>query len=279
MLRIITDTGSDIPYLAAGALGLELVELDIQFEEFPYDYRNDTDYSVFFQLLAQSKKLPTTSQVTPGQYLELFNDAEEKGDELLVLTLASGMSGTHSSAVIAQEMSGYAGITVVDTRQASITQRMLAEYAVKLRDEGQSRAAIAETIENICSSFRLIVMLDTLKYLRKGGRVPAPMAILGEALGMKPVVAVWEAKVESLAKARGIEAGKQALWTQFEKDGYDETWPVYFGYSHDRARGEAFMQETKEKYGLQTCHLFPVGGVIGTHAGPGGIAMGYVKKR
>ena len=277
MLRIITDTGSDIPHLSAGTLGLESLELGVEFEEFPYDYRNDTDFSVFFETMAKAKNLPTTSQVTPGQYLEVFEEAEKNGDEVLVVTLSSGLSGTYSSAVMAQEMSGYEGITVVDSRQSTITQRMLAEYAVKLRDEGKSRADIAKALESVRDRLVLVVMLDTLKYLKKGGRVPPALALVGEMLGLKPVVFMRDGKAVALGKVRGFEAGKQALWKKFEADGHDPTWPVYFGYSYDRARGESFMQESKEKYGLTDCSLFPVGGVIGTHAGPGGIAIAYVK--
>jgi len=277
MLRIITDTGSDIPYLSAGALGMESLELAVEFEEFPYDYRNDTDFSVFFENLARSKKLPTTSQVTPGQYLEVFQEAEEKGDEVLVVTISSGISGTHSSALIAQEMSGYQGITIVDSHHCFITQRMLAEHAVRLRDEGKSRAEIAEILESLRDRMVLLVMLDTMKYLKKGGRVPPALAIVGELLHIKPVLIVRGSKIEALGKVRGFEAGKQALWTKFEADGYDKSWPVYFGYSYDKARGEAFMEETRKKYGLGECPIFPVGGVIGTHTGTGGIAIAYVK--
>ncbi|MCL2588272.1 MAG: DegV family protein [Oscillospiraceae bacterium] len=278
MLRILTDTGSDIAYLSAPDLGLEIVELGIQFEGLPYDFRNDTDFRVFYENLAKSKKLPTTSQVTPGQYLEMFEDAEAKGDEVLVITISGKLSGTHNAAVMAQEMSGYAGISVVDSQSCCISQRMLAMHAVKLRDEGKDRAAIAAELEALKVRLGFAVMLDTLEYLKKGGRVPPAMALIGSVLGMKPIVAMIDGKPESLAKARGWEAGKKALWKHFEDSNYDPAWPVYFGYSKDRAKGEAFMQETKEKYGLKGCQLYPVGGAIGTHAGPGGIAIGFVKK-
>ena len=278
MLRIITDTGSDIPYLSAAALGMESLELAVEFEEFEYDYRNDTDFSVFFEKLALSKKLPSTSQVTPGQYLEVFQEAEAKGDEVLVITISSGISGTHSSAVMALEMSGYEGITLVDSRQIFITQRLLAEHAVKLRDEGQSRAAIAKALEELRERQVLLVLLDTMKYLRKGGRIPPAMAILGEALNIKPALIVRDGWIQALGKVRGHEAGKQVLWKKFEEDGYDKNWPVYFGYSYDQARGEQFMQESIAKYGIAgECRKFPVGGVIGTHTGTGAIAIGYVK--
>ena len=279
MIRIVTDTGSDITHSAAAAMGIESIELDVRFDDFPYDYRSDTDFNVFYENLTKSKNLPTTSQVTPGQYLDIFNDAKEKGDEVLVITISSGLSGTYSSAVMAKETSEYDAITVVDSLQCSITQRMMVEHAVKLRDEGKSRAAIAEELENLRDRLVFIVMLDTLTYVKKGGRVPPAMAVLGGMLKIKPTVIVRDGKVEPLKKARGFEAGKQALWTQFEADGYDKEWPVCFGYSQNRDRGDDFRRETKEKFGLPDCSLSPVGGVIGTHAGPNALGIGYVKKK
>ncbi|MCL2563674.1 MAG: DegV family protein [Oscillospiraceae bacterium] len=278
MLRIITDSGADITNLDAGALGLDVAEIGISFEEFPYDQQADTDFSVFYENLTRSKKLPTTSQVTPGQYLDLFEDARAKGDEVLVITISGALSGTYQSAEMAKEMSGYEAISLVDSRQCCLSQRMLVEHALKLRDAGQDRAAIVTALEELREQMVLVVVLDTLKYLKKGGRVPPAMAFLGEVLGMKPVVTVRDGKVEPLTKARGLDAGKRALWAQFEKDGYDTDFPVVFGYSQNAERGEAFMQETKEKYGIADCTLHPVGGVIGSHGGPGGIAIGYRKK-
>lgn len=278
MIRIVTDTGSDIPYLGAAALGVESLELGINFEEFPYDYREDTDFSQFFELLAKSKTLPTTSQVTPGQYLDIFEDAEKKGDKVVVITMSSGISGTYSSAEMAREMSGYEGIWLVDSHQCCLTQRLLVEYAIKLRDQGKGAEEIAAELLALRERLGFLVLLDTLTYLRKGGRVPPAMAILGEMLNMKPAVTMRGGKVVPLSKARGTEAGKRVLWAQVEADGVDENWPVYFGYSQNREWGTTFMEETKAKFGFKDCRLVGVGGVIGTHAGPNGIGIGYVKK-
>jgi len=279
MIRILTDTGSDIPFLGADALGVEVVELDIQFNDLPYDYRNDPDFSVFFENLTRSKTLPSTSLVAPAQYLDIFNEVKEKGEEMLVITISSKISGTYGSAALALEMCEYDGITVVDSHQCSYTQRMLVERAVTLRNEGRSRADIEATLLDVRDRAVLSCLLDTLKYLKKGGRVPPAMAMIGEMLGIKPAVAMRDGATEPIAKARGFEAGKEVLWNKFKTDGYDETWPVYIGYSQNKARGEAFLQETKDKFGLKDCRLIPVGGVIGTHAGPNAVGLGYMKKK
>jgi DegV family protein with EDD domain len=278
MLRIVTDTGSDMTRPDAVALGIELLELEVRFEDFAYDYSNDTDFSVFYKNLERSKNLPKTSLVSPAQYLEVFNDAKEKGDEVLAITISSDISGTHGSGVVALEMCGYDNITLLDSRQCSFSQRLLVEQAVKLRDLGQSRAEIVEALLSLRNRLSLVVFLDTLKYLKKGGRVPAPMALIGEVLNIKPVVIVRDGKIEPLGKVRGYEAGKKILWAQLEESGYDASWPVCFGYTYNKERGEAFMQETKSKFGLAECRLLAVGGVIGTHTGANAIAIAYLKK-
>jgi DegV family protein with EDD domain len=280
MLRIVTDTGSDITFKSAGSLGMESAELDIKFEEFSYDIRNDTDFSVFYDNLVKAKNLPTTSQVTPAKYLDIFNDAREKGDEVLVITLSGGLSGTYQSAVMAQEECEYDGITVIDSRQAIIPQRILAEHAVKLRDQNNSRAFIEQAILKLRDRLTVCGVLDTLTYLKKGGRVPPAMALIGNALNIKPVILLKDGILEPLGKVRGMPAGKRALWNQFEKDGYDESWPVYFGHTNNAAVGEGFMKETIAKYGLneEKCLMYPVGGVIGTHLGPDAVVISYMKK-
>ena len=278
MIRIVTDTGSDITYLGAGALGIEVVELDIKFDEFSYDYRNDLDFSIFYENLTKAKSLPRTSQVNPSQYLEIFNDAKDKGDEVLVLTLSGGLSGTYSSAKMAQEECGYGAVTIVDSRQAILSQRTLAEHAVKLRDAGKSREEIEQSLLDARNRMNLVACLDTLTYLKKGGRVPPALALIGNAIKIKPIVFLNDGKVEPLAKVRGFPAGVQAIWDKFEKDGYDENWPVCFGHTNNEKRGKDFMEETKAKFGIKNCQLHPVGGVIGTHAGPNAVVVTYLKK-
>lgn len=278
MIRILTDTGSDIPYLKAKDLGVEVVELDIIFDEIEYDYRNDVEFDAFYEKLKISKNLPRTSQVNPTQYLEVFNDAKAKGDELLVLTISGGISGTYSSAKMAYEECGYDKITVVDTRNIITSQRSMVEHAVKLRDEGKSREEIETTMIEAGERMRLLACLDTLTYLKKGGRVPPAMALIGNAIKIKPVITLKDGKLEPVDKVRGFTAGKKAIWDKMESEGYDDSWPVYFGHTGDEERGKIFMEETVKKFGIKEYKLTPVGAVAGTHTGPNAVVVTYLKK-
>ena len=280
MIKIVTDTGSDITHVEAKASGIESLELSITFSEFPYDIRNDVDFSVFYANLVKAKNLPTTSQVTPAQYLDVFNDAKEKGEEVLVITLSGGLSGTYQSAMMAKEECGYDRIAVIDSRQAIMPQRVLVEYAIKLREEGKNLAEIEQAITDLRERLVVFGMLDTLTYLKKGGRVPPAMALIGNVLSIKPVIILQGGVLEALGKVRGLQAGKQAIWKQLEKEGYDENWPLYFGHTNLETRGREFMQETITKFNLkeENCKLLPIGGVIGTHLGPGALLLGCMRK-
>jgi len=278
MIRILTDTGSDILYLNAETAGVEVLEIDVKFEGLDYDYRNDTDFSVFYENLTKSKDLPSTSQINPARYLDVFNDVKAKGDEMIVITLSGGLSGTHASSLIALEECEYDGISIIDSRQAIGAQRLLVEQAVKLREENKSRAEIVKELTNLLDRVKLIACLDTMTYLKKGGRVPPALALIGNAIKIKPVIHIADGKVEALDKVRGANAAVKALHENFEKNPFDNNWPVYISHSNDEAKGRAFMEETKEKYGIKDCRLITIGPVIGTHVGPSTLALNYIMK-
>jgi len=278
MIRIVTDTGSDVNHVEAKQLGVELMELEVRFDDFDYDFHNDLDFSVFYSNLQKAKNLPRTSQVNPSQYLDVFNDAKEKGDEMLVITLSSGLSGTHSSAQIAYGECGYDGITIIDSMQATIGQRMLVYQAAKLRDEGKTRAELTEIITGLSNRMGFGCCMDTMTYLKKGGRIPPAMALIGNALNIKPVISVVNGKAEAVDRVRGLKAGMRAVHNRLEREGFDENYTVYFGYTGDKERGRGFMEETAAKFGIKDYVMYGVGCVIGTHAGPGAIAVAYIKK-
>jgi DegV family protein with EDD domain len=280
MIRILTDTGSDISVLEAPTLNMTSLALDIKFPDLPYDPLTDIDHSAFFDTLMRSKGFPVTSLCSPNQFLEVFEDAKQKNDEVVVITLSSGLSGTYSSAIKAQEMCEYDGITVIDSLSATLGQRMLAQHAVTLRDAGKTRAEIESTLLDIRGRLTVFGMLDTLTYLKKGGRIPPAMAFIGNALQLKPMIFVQneDGKLGQFGKARGTQAGKRMMWERFETYTVDDTIPVQFAYTVLRDKGEEFMNETCDKYGIKGAKIFPMGGVIGAHLGPGVLVIAFVKK-
>lgn len=279
MIKIVTDSASDITLAQAKSMNVEIVPLTITFEDGICPQEKEEDFIKFFERLETSEKLPVTSQPSPQLYLEIFLKAKQDGDEVIVITLSSGLSGTVQAAEIARKMSGYQEISIVDSRQAIITQRMLTEYAVCLRDKGKSRTEIVDALEEVRDRMTVCGVLNTLTYLRKGGRIPASLAILGNALSIKPVIVLKDTVLKVLAKTRGLHSGKKRLCKELEKADLDPEFPVYFAYTVNREMGEEFMRETVEKYHLSQYALYPAGGIIGTHVGPECIAVAFVSKK
>ena len=277
-MMIITDSASDITEKEAEEMDIRLVCLKTKFSDGDFPMKTEEDFCHFFDKLAEEKDLPMTSQPSPEEYLEFFEEAKSKGEEVLVLTLSSGLSGTINAANLAKQMSEYDKIWIIDSEQAIITQRFLVQKAVELRKEGKTTEDIVEILEDLKKRVTVCGMLDTLTYLRKGGRIPAALAVVGNMLHIKPVIELKDKTLTMLGKARGRSGGMKYLWKEFESYDIDREEPVYFGYTSDREIGEKFMMDTVEKYGLKNYKLYPVGGIIGTHVGPACVAISFVKK-
>jgi len=277
MLRIVTDNASDITLQQANDLDIDLVSLEISFEDGECPQKEEADFARFYERLEKCDKLPVTSRPSPQAYLDIIWDAQKKKEDVLILTISGGLSGTIESAYEAKQMSGYEKVYIVDTHQAIIAQRLLVELAVRLRDDGYSAQEIAQRIEQSRDKVVVCGVVDTLKYLRKGGRIPAGLAAIGKALKIKPVIVLEDTKLKTMGKARGYLQGVKMLYQRMTKDGFNRAYPVYFGYTTNRELGLSLMQKTSDLFRLNCVRLYPVGGVIGTHCGENCVAIAYVK--
>lgn len=281
MTYIITDSAADITLAEAEKMQIRIVPLTITFADGECPQETEADFEIFYRRLAACEELPKTSQPPLDSYLSIYEEARAAGEDVLVLTLSGGLSGTVQAAQTACQISGYDRVFVVDTHQAILSQRMLVEEAVKLRDAGQSAAQIAARMEYLRDRVTVSGVVDTLKYLQKGGRVPTSLAMLGTALKIKPVIALQETKLQTIGKAMGRKAGVRMLWERLEKYPPQPGYPILFGYSSDREITREFMEETIQKYSLQDfeVRLCRVGGVIGTHVGTSCIALCYMAQQ
>ncbi len=278
MLRIVTDSASDITALEAREKNIELVYLSIFFKDGEHPQRTKADYASFYELLQSSRDLPKTSQPSPESYLAIYEDARQKGDSVLVLCVSSGVSGTYQSALIAKEMSGYERIRVVDTLAGISAQRLLVYEAVKLREMGVSFLDIADTMEQMSQKVKIYGLVDTLTYLKKGGRIPPGLALLGNTLRLKPLIGIKDGKLTSLGKALGRRGGLKLLYENLRNNLPDLSYPVFFTYSSNEELGQQFMEDTVLKFNLkkEQTGLFQAGAVIGTHVGPNCVAVCYI---
>lgn len=278
MIRIVTDNGSDITLEQAQALSVERVVLETSFEDGVCPMDTDADYAAFYEKLKTCDKLPITSRPAPQQYLDIYLDAKEKGDGVVVIALSSGLSGTYESACVARDMAEYDDIRVIDSHQAVMSQRILVEHAVKMRDAGRTLDEIVSGVKDVRHRVRVVGIIGSLTYLKKGGRIPPALALIGDALGIKPVITVRDKVILPLGKVRGIRAGIALAYKMIEQDGMDPAFAPCFGYTSNVEMGQAFMRDTMEKYGLRRANLCRVSGIIGTHLGTDSIGVAYVKK-
>lgn len=280
MLRIVTDSASDITLQQAAQMGIGIVPIDITFPDGICPQETEADFAVFYDKLQKCDTLPVTSQPSPELYLEYFEEAKAAGDDVIALPISSGLSGSVSGVHVAKQLCGYDRVFVVDSLQAIAGQRLLVERALKLAAQGVATEEIVAQLEQLRSRIAITGIIDTLEYLKKGGRIPASLAAIGTMLQIKPVIIVEDGILKTAGKVRGHEAGRRLLYSRFEKYPPDPDYPIYFLYSSSRELGKDFMDATLEKYGLQefTCGLVPVGGVIGTHVGTNCVAICYVMK-
>ena len=205
MIRILTDSTADILPHEAARLNLELVPLQVSFEN-GETCRDGLDLTPtnFTQGLVQCGKLPTTSQPSPGAVLSTSSRAA--GDEIIAILLSSQISGTYQSAQIAAETCGYGKIYLVDSQNATLGEQLLVRLALRLRAEGAPAGQIVETLEREKHKIRLIAVVDDLKYFRKGGRLSGAGGLAGSLLGIKPVVSVQGGKVGACGQGPGMPA-------------------------------------------------------------------------
>lgn len=275
--RIIVDSTADL--LPEYKERVSVVPLTVHFGEQEYIDGITIDHKTFYEKLVESDMLPTTSQASPAAFIKEFNKVKEAGESAVVITISSKLSGTYQSATIASEE--YENIYIVDSGTAAMGSGILTEMALKLLDEGLDARAIAEKLEEEKKKIIIVALVDTLEYLKKGGRVSKTVAFAGTVLNIKPVISVIDGEINMLGKARGSRMGNNLLVQEIEKaGGVDFSKPVLLGYSGlSDALLLKYIEDSKHLWdkGLETVRYTTIGSVIGTHAGPGAVAAAFFR--
>ncbi|MBP3305560.1 MAG: DegV family protein [Oscillospiraceae bacterium] len=274
--KIIVDSTADLTPEVAEQL--TVVPLSIRFGDVEYVHGQDLTNQEFYEKLVESDVLPTTSQPTPFAFEEEYRKAVEAGQEAVVITLSPKLSGTYQSATVAAaEFPGK--IHVVDSENVTIGAGILAEYALRLAKEGLSAPDITRELEKQKKRIHLLAMVDTLEYLKKGGRISKTVAFAGELLQLKPVLRVRDGEIKVIGKARGSRQGNNLLVQEIKSaGGVDFTMPLLLGYT---GMTDVLLQKyIRDSAALWEGHVdtLPqtiVGSVVGTHAGPGAVAVAF----
>ena len=277
-VRIIVDSSTDVSEKYREKI--QFVPLTVRFGDKEYLDGVELSKHQFYEMLVESDVLPTTSQATPAAFAEYLESVASAGDSAVVITLSSKLSGTYQSAVLAAE--DYPNIYVVDSQSVAIGTGVLAQYAVELAQQGMGAEEIAQVLTQQREKVCVVALLDTLEYLKKGGRISKTVAFAGGVLNIKPVVTVQDGAVALIGKARGSRNGNNLLVEKIrEAGGGDFERPVLLGYTGlSSALLEKYVDDSKALWAdhvdkLDGCLLCSV---IGTHAGPGAVAVAFFRK-
>lgn len=281
MVKLLTDSGCDLEEPEAKERGITLLPLLIRFGDEEFEDGVTLSHRQFFEKLIETNELPKTSQINEFRFEEAFEQLTADGSDVVCITISSKLSGTHSSAVKADKK--FAGkVHVVDSLNACIGERILVDYAERLIKEGLPAAEIAAKLEESKGKIHLLAVLDTLQYLRKGGRISSVTAIAGEMLSIKPVITVVKGEAKLIGKAMGSKKGNNLLNRLVEEcGGIDFTMPYTLGYS---GLSDEFLlkylRDSEHLYKGHTDHVpyYLIGSAIGTHVGPGAIAVAFFSK-
>lgn len=275
-VNIIVDSTADITEEVKERL--TVIPLTLRFGDEEYIDGITIQKKEFYQKLIESDVLPKTSQATPADFGDVFEKIAAAGESAVVITLSSKLSGTWQSAMIAAK-EYEDSIYVVDSRNVAIGSAILAKLALQLADEGMGAKEIAERLETEREKICLIAMLDTLEYLKKGGRISAAAAFAGGVLSIKPVVCIRDGEIVILGKARGSKQGNNLLVSEIRKTGgIDFTKPILLGYTGlDDTLLQKYIEDSKALWedGTSSLETTMIGSVIGTHAGPGAVAVAF----
>ena len=277
-IKIVIDSSSDISKEEASKLGIEVIPMIVSFDKEEFYDGYDLLPQQFYEKLIESDVLPKTSQITPFRFVEVFERLVKEGNDVIVITLSSKLSNTYNSAVLASmEFDGK--VKVVDSLNAAVGERLLCELALKYVEEGMEFDKIVEQLDIMKHKINLIAVVDTLEYLKKGGRISKTVAFAGELLAIKPVISVVDGEVKVIGKARGSKNAKNLLnQLIMEKGGIDFSLPygaVYSGLSSLML--EKYVEDHRFVWEPHTdkvpTHI--VGSTIGTHVGPGVLGVAF----
>ena len=280
MIRILTDSASDILPAEAEQLGVTVIPLNVTLEDGTI-LRDGVDMtpSAYYEILAGCRKLPTTSQPSPELFENFFLEAAAAGDEVIGIFLSHALSGTYQCAKLAADMANVDNVLFVDSGHVCLSEALLVRLAVQLRDSGKTAGQIAAILEHAKEHLHLVAAIDDLKYLRKGGRLPAAVAVAGGMLGIKPLITIQDGKVAMAGKARGLPGAYVALFKKVEEmGGISPVFPALAGYTVSPREVTPIQTYLRDNLQQEDLLVRQIGCVIGTHAGPGAFGIAFFDK-
>lgn len=279
-VKFIIDSASDVLPGEAKSMGVTHLPLKVIFGEETYEDAVNLSHREFYEKLIASKELPTTCQIPPADFLDAYEKLVSAGDSVVVITISSKLSGTYQSAMMAA--ADYHGkVFVVDSLSAAVGERILLRRGLELAEQGFDAAAVAAKLDEEKMKVRVVAVLDTLEYLKKGGRISATTALVGTVLSIKPAIKVEDGLVVMAGKARGTRQGNVMLRDLIEGYGgvnFNKPYSLVYSGLNDELL-QKFVADCPELWqGRTDMPSACVGCAIGTHVGPGAYGIAFFEK-
>lgn len=275
---ILTDTNSGILASEKESWNIEMISMPIVIDEAVFFENETITKKEYYEKLEGGSDI-STSQPSPGIITDMFDRLLENYEELICIPMSSGLSGTCATmSMLAEDYNGR--IHVIDNQRISVTMLQSVRDAVTLRDAGWDAKAIAEFLRKDGLNASIYIAVDTLKYLKKGGRVTAAGAAIGEVLNIKPVLQIQGEKLDAFAKVRGMKAAQKTMLKAIEKDRDNrfagQKTMIIVAYSGDEEQGEKWAEQVREYFGDSEIALYHLPLSISTHVGPGAYGIGIM---
>ncbi|NLY43676.1 MAG: DegV family protein [Clostridiaceae bacterium] len=277
-IKIITDSTADIPKQVAEDLDITVVPLTVHFGDESYKDWYDLTSAQFFEKLKKSSVMPTTSQITPMEFEKVFRREIQNYDSIICVTLSSRASGTYQSAVIAKNNLEGADIEVIDSMLLSYAYGMIVVEAAKMANEGVAKDEIVKWIKDTLPRVDTYFIVDTLEYLKKGGRINLATAVIGNILNIKPILSIKDGLVVPVDKVRGSKKVIPKIIEIIKEKGYSVTNEIV-NVAHGAVpeRMEELKKAIQEEFNPKGFFVAEVGCVIGAHSGPGVMGAFFIR--
>lgn len=280
-IAIVTDSNSGITEKEAMDMGITIIPMPFYINNKTYHEGLDLSHKDFYNYLENNAEV-STSQPAPGEVLEVWNELLKEKESIVYIPMSSSLSGScQMSEMLAQEYEGK--IQVVDNKRISVTQLQSVKDALNLAKEGKSAKEIKIILEDKQYNSSIYVVLDTLEYLKKGGRITPAAASIAKVLNIKPVLQIQGEKLDSFKKARGVKQARRIMKDAIKDDINNRfsdinNMKIYAAYSSDEELGRQWLSELKEEFPGYDVELYPLSLSVGCHIGPNAIGVACVEE-
>ena len=275
---IITDSNSGITQSESKELGIVVIPMPFYINEVQHFEDIDMTQEEFYEALMDEKTEVSTSQPSPDTIMQTWRENLEEYDEIVHIPMSSGISSSCATAMMLAPEEEFEGkVFVVDNQRISVTQRRSVQQAKELAERGYSAKEIHDILFRDKFQSSIYIMVNTLKYLRKGGRLTPAVAAIGTVLRIKPVLQIQGEKLDSYAKVKTLKQAKttmlKAIRSDFEKRFSDEEMEIDIAYTYDKAEADKFKEEILREYPNAKVYMDPLSLSVSCHIGPGALAV------